>query len=178
VVLFSVKDVEMKRSDSILAHLRDILLLPVLVTVVIPYFIGTPENSAPFYLQLIGCIVGVVGLSLFLYTVILFKIIGRGTLAPWSPKQRLVVTGPYQYCRNPMITGVFLVLIGEVIFFQSSALASYALIFFTINTVYFILVEEPGLLERFGNEYREYKMHVPRWIPRLRPYHHLSLENN
>jgi protein-S-isoprenylcysteine O-methyltransferase Ste14 len=163
----------MKRPDSIVAHFRDILLLPVTVTVVIPYFIGVPENPAPFYLQLIGCAVGVTGLSLFLYTVILFKIIGSGTLAPWSPKQRLVVVGPYRYCRNPMITGVFFVLVGEMIFFQSSALLSYLFIFFAINTIYFILVEEPGLLERFGNDYREYKMHVPRWIPRLRPYHHL-----
>jgi protein-S-isoprenylcysteine O-methyltransferase Ste14 len=168
----------MKRPDSMMAHFRDILLLPVTVTVVIPYFIGVSENPTSGYLQMFGLMVGATGLSLFLYTVILFKIIGRGTLAPWSPKQRLVVVGPYQYCRNPMITGVFFVLIGEIIFFQSTALLSYAFIFFTINTIYFILVEEPGLLERFGNEYREYKMHVPRWIPRLRPYHHLSSGNN
>ncbi|HEY5825243.1 MAG TPA: isoprenylcysteine carboxylmethyltransferase family protein [Cyclobacteriaceae bacterium] len=162
----------MKKHASLLAHFRDILILPVMVTVVIPYFIDKPGNLPPGYLQFVGFVVGIAGLSLLLYTVILFKIIGRGTLAPWSPKQRLVITGPYRYCRNPMITGVFIILVGECIFFWSSALLSYLLIFFVINTIYFILVEEPGLKERFGNDYDEYKEHVPRWIPRLKPYHH------
>jgi protein-S-isoprenylcysteine O-methyltransferase Ste14 len=162
----------MKKHASLLAHLRDILILPTMVTVVIPCFIDKPENLPSGYLQFVGVVAGAAGLSLFLYTVILFKIIGRGTLAPWSPKQRLVITGPYRYCRNPMITGVFFILVGECIFFWSPALLSYLLIFFVINTIYFILVEEPGLQERFGNDYDEYKEHVPRWIPRLKPYHH------
>jgi len=163
----------MKRSASLLAHFRDILLLPVMVTVIIPYFIGKPENQPSGYLQFAGLVLGVAGLSLFLFTVILFKLIGRGILAPWSAKQRLVVIGPYRYCRNPMITGVFLILFGESVFFWSSALLSYAFIFFVINTIYFLLVEEPGLQERFGSDYDAYKVNVPRWFPRLRPYHHL-----
>jgi len=142
----------MKRSASLLAHLRDILLLPVMVTVVIPYWIGKPEVMPSVYLQLVGLLIGLGGLTLFLYTVLLFKIVGRGTLAPWSPKQKLVITGPYRYCRNPMITGVFFILIGETVFFWSPAFLMYAMLFFFINTFYFILVEEPGLQERFGDD--------------------------
>ena len=36
--------------------------------------------------------------------------------------------------------------------------------------VYIPLVEEPGLLKRFGEEYLTYKRNVPRWIPRLTPW--------
>jgi protein-S-isoprenylcysteine O-methyltransferase Ste14 len=158
---------------SLLSHLRDILILPVTVTCVVPYLFYNPgqgfipENA---WLQIAGIIILLAGSSLFLYTVYLFRKIGRGTLAPWSVKQKLVVYGPYRYCRNPMITGVLCVLIGESLIFHSSAILVWAFTFFIINTLYFLLSEEPGLEERFGEDYREYKRQVPRWIPRITPY--------
>jgi hypothetical protein len=33
--------------------------------------------------------------------------------------------------------------------------------------IYMPLVEEPGLLKRFGDEFEEYKKNVPRWLPRV-----------
>jgi protein-S-isoprenylcysteine O-methyltransferase Ste14 len=38
---------------------------------------------------------------------------GESTLAPWDPPRRLVVTGPYRFVRNPMISGVIFLLLGE-----------------------------------------------------------------
>jgi protein-S-isoprenylcysteine O-methyltransferase Ste14 len=35
---------------------------------------------------------------------------------------------------------------------------------------YIPLVEEHDLIERFGEEYKEYTQHVPRWMPRLTPW--------
>ncbi len=46
-------------------------------------------------------------------TIRLFVTVGKGTLAPWEPTQRLVVQGIYRHVRNPMISGVILVLLGE-----------------------------------------------------------------
>jgi len=100
----------------------------------------------------------------------LFINIGRGTLAPWSPTQKLVIFGPYRHVRNPMISSVLLVLLGESIAFGSLGIFIWFLLFFGINYIYFILSEEPGLERRFGGEYRIYKKNVPRWIPRLRPW--------
>jgi protein-S-isoprenylcysteine O-methyltransferase Ste14 len=96
---------------------------------------------------------------------------GDGTPAPWDPPQKLVIRGPYRHVRNPMITGVLLMLLAEALWFQSWPLALWMLIFFLGNFVYFPLVEEKGLEKRFGNDYREYKAHVPRWIPRLHPWY-------
>jgi len=70
-----------------------------------------------------------------------------------------------------MILGVLFVLCGESILFTSSSIGIWAVLFFIINTVYFIFSEEPGLEKRFGMEYVEYKMHVPRWIPRIKPWY-------
>jgi protein-S-isoprenylcysteine O-methyltransferase Ste14 len=162
----------MSKNSPVFAHVRDILILPFSVTCIIPYLIYDQHNRLPetIFFYIIGVILGCCGVVLFFYTVFLFKTIGKGTLAPWSEKQKLVIEGPYRYCRNPMITGVLFILVGEAFFFHSVNIFVWTTVFFTINTVYFLISEEPALYKRFGEEYKQYKMHVPRWIPALRPY--------
>lgn len=150
-------------------HLRDILLLPFTVTCVIPWLLH--DAPAPWFPQglavrIAGAVLMLAGLALFATTVALFVRTGRGTLAPWTPTQRLIVTGPYRYCRNPMISGVLFILLGETLLLRSPAIGIEAVVFFLINTAYFILKEEPALLNRFGDAYRSYQRDVPRWIPK------------
>jgi protein-S-isoprenylcysteine O-methyltransferase Ste14 len=118
----------------------------------------------------IGVLIALAGLALVVWTVRLFATLGRGTLAPWDPTARLVVRGPYRHVRNPMITGVALILTGEAVFFRSWGIAVELALFAVVNAIYFPLMEEPGLQRRFGAEYDEYRAHVPRWVPRLRPW--------
>jgi protein-S-isoprenylcysteine O-methyltransferase Ste14 len=110
------------------------------------------------------------GFALWLWTVRLFARVGRGTLAPWDPTERLVVEGPYRHVRNPMITAVTIVLAGEAALFGSSSLLIWLAAFVAINHVYFRVFEEPGLEARFGEEYRTYRRQVPRWLPRRTPW--------
>lgn len=164
-------------SPSILKHLRDIILLPFTVTFVVPYLLLNNKDVLiphSITIKIIGWLIAVAGAALFVYTVFLFKTIGQGTLAPWEPTQKLIVEGPYRYCRNPMISGVFFMLVGEGLMLYSVNILAWAVLFFIINTIYFIFVEERGLLHRFGSDYLHYKKHVPRWFPRLRPYRLLN----
>ena len=117
-------------------------------------------------MRALGAIVLLGGLFLFAWCVSLFARVGRGTLAPWDPTQNLVAVGPYEYVRNPMITGVAAILAGQALITGSRALAVWLLIFVAINFTYFVLIEEPSLARRFGAPYLEYKARVPRWIPR------------
>jgi protein-S-isoprenylcysteine O-methyltransferase Ste14 len=121
-------------------------------------------------LVVVGVVLIVLGLVLWVWTVRLFVRIGRGTLAPWDATRQLVVEGPYRRVRNPMITAVLAVLLGEAALFGSSALLIYAALFLGINWVWFVLEEEPGLERRFGDDYRCYRRNVPRWIPRRTPW--------
>jgi protein-S-isoprenylcysteine O-methyltransferase Ste14 len=161
------------KEPSLTKHLRDILILPFMVTVVIPSLIYNknqtfvPDN---IILKAAGIFFFLTGLYLFLWTNYLFKTFGKGTLAPWTVKQHLVIRGPYQYCRNPMITGVLFILIGETLFLHSTSILTWTCIFFFVHIFYFAFKEEPDLYKRFGEEYKTYKENVPRWIPRLRPY--------
>ncbi|MGH7449533.1 MAG: methyltransferase family protein [Longimicrobiales bacterium] len=154
------------------------MLLPFVVVVVVPVWLLTswPRldhrwNSVPFVYggRALGLLMFVAGLLLFSWCVVLFARVGRGTLAPWDPTQRLVAVGPYRHVRNPMISAVGAMLVGEALFFGSAMLAGWALLFVAINHVYFLASEEPGLHRRFGDAYVDYKRHVPRWLPRLRP---------
>jgi protein-S-isoprenylcysteine O-methyltransferase Ste14 len=70
-----------------------------------------------------------------------------------------------------MISGVVSILFGEALLMMSQPILTWAITFLTINLVFIPLFEEPQLRERFGESYIEYCRHVPRFIPRLRPWH-------
>ena len=154
----------------ILRHALAILALPVTVTIVVPAYIlaSTKQFAPPNFFQIVFAapFFGI-GLVLFYKTVSLFATIGQGTLAPWDPTRKLVIRGIYRHVRNPMISGVLAILLGEAILFGSLALFVWFVVFFIMNAIYLPLSEEPGLERRFGNDYLEYQKNVPRWIPRL-----------
>jgi len=162
-------------------HVRAILLLPGIVLVVIPatiiYLNGEDtfglEKSVPLtrlVLPLIGGGFIAAGIVLTSLTIRLFAAEGRGTLAPWNPPQRLVVQGIYRYVRNPMMLGVCSILFGEALLTASLPLFCWFAFFVIVVMIVIPLVEEPGLVRRFGHEYIAYKQNVPRWIPRRTPW--------
>ena len=156
-------------------HLIAILVLPFVMTILIPRWIirgygpVTAWSSGPMILlgHLLGGICFLLGFGLFLWCLCLFAARGKGTLAPWDPPKHLVITGPYRYVRNPMITGVLLMLSGEALFNGALSLGIWFLTFFLLNHVSMLVIEEPMLESRFGDEFRSYKSQVPRWIPRF-----------
>ncbi|MEJ0031461.1 MAG: isoprenylcysteine carboxylmethyltransferase family protein [Bacteroidota bacterium] len=161
------------KGPSLFAHLRDILLLPVMVTIVVPYLIfNSSQHSIPgsLLIQLVWTGDRTRWNHLvILHDHIVWQIWQRHTCSVAS-NAKLVIIGPYRYVRNPMISGVFFILIGESLVLHSTSILEWAGLFFLINTTYFILSEEPSLEDRFGEDYRQYKKHVGRWIPRLRAY--------
>ena len=155
--------------------LKAILILPFNVLVTIPavilYFCRFELISLSLSLEFILMLfLFAFGFFLVVWTMRLFAAVGKGSPAPWNPIDKLIVTGPYAYVRNPMLCGVFCILFAEALLFQSQALLIYTLIFIVINAIYFPLSEEKGLLKRYGEDYAEYKRNVPRFLPRLTPY--------
>lgn len=161
------------------ALVKAIILLPGTVLVFVPAIILALAHRANLAEQFItpayvlfwlALLPAAIGLGLAVWTITLFMKFGNGTPAPWDPPQKLVIRGPYRHVRNPMITGVLFMLLAEAMLFQSWPLTLWMGIFFMGNAIYFPLVEEKGLEKRFGEDYRIYKTHVPRWFPRLRPW--------
>ena len=121
-------------------------------------------------MQILAVTVAVLGLSLALWSVLVFAVVGRGTPFPFDPPRRLVVRGPYRFVRNPMAIGVGSALTGAALFYESWGLAAFVGMFFLIIHLFVVLYEEPTLRRMFGDEYAAYCDAVRCWWPRWKAY--------
>jgi len=124
-----------------------------------------------FRYGLINPVIGLIGIAvgwLFAnWTVKVQFSSGKGTPIPLMATQKLVITGPYTYCRNPMTLGTAAFYLGVAIWVGSLSALGLGLIYPVGILVYIKLIEEKELEERFGSEYLEYKRKTPFLIPRL-----------
>ena len=74
----------------------------------------------------------------------------------------------FRQFNNPMYVSVLTILIGEAIFFMSTAIIIEAGIFMVLVYLFVVFYEEPTLRRQFGESYDEYTQKVSRWIPRLK----------
>jgi protein-S-isoprenylcysteine O-methyltransferase Ste14 len=94
----------------------------------------------------------------------------KGTPVPFNPPPELVTNGPYRCSRNPMLTGVFLFLLGFGFAVNSVSLVLVFVPLFILANVWELkAIEEPELVKRLGDEYIEYRRRTPMFIPCLRP---------
>jgi protein-S-isoprenylcysteine O-methyltransferase Ste14 len=154
------------------------LILPLIVTVIVPSIFILKFNDhllAPIsvifgVILAVGIFLIFLGLGFVVYTNKSFFKVGKGTLAPWDPPKKLVEDDLYRYVRNPMISGLSMIILGESMIFYSIELFGFFIFVVIFNHIYFVYSEEPGLTKRFGNDYINYKKNVPRWIPRITPW--------
>jgi protein-S-isoprenylcysteine O-methyltransferase Ste14 len=144
-----------------------LLLLPYAIVQVEPLVGTSPLPYVhPILLWTLFWIAGSTGI----YCGMIFSIYGKGTPLPLDATTRFVVMGPYRYIRNPMaLLGIFQGLVVAFVF-RSPLVLAYA---FAGGIAWHCLArpwEEADLLRRFGEDYRQYKVAVNNWIPRLKPY--------
>jgi protein-S-isoprenylcysteine O-methyltransferase Ste14 len=155
-----------------------VLLFPATMTLVIPALIVLPAGvrgpqlgtALTFGLVTVGCLLIAAGLGMMIWTVVLFDRVGKGTLGlgpVMGEPVHLVVRGPYRHVRNPMITGVLCILLGEAAVTTSAALLGWFAIFLAFQLTVIPFWEEPHLVKRYGKEYVDFRRNVPRWIPRI-----------
>ena len=77
-----------------------------------------------------------------------------------------MVSGTFQYCRNPGYVAVISLVAGQGLLFPSGAVLIYTAFLWLAFHLFVRLYEEPDLRGRFGAEYEDYCRRVPRWIPR------------
>ena len=110
----------------------------------------------------LGVLVMAIGVALAVWALVWF----RRKRTPFEPRetpQALVVEGPYRINRNPMYTGMTLVLLGWAFHLGALSALVPALAFPFLITRRFILDEEAALEEQFGAEATQFFAQTRRW---------------
>jgi protein-S-isoprenylcysteine O-methyltransferase Ste14 len=139
-------------------------LLGVVPVLVIPKIPDLALASGPWNMAAI--LFWITGVGTLAWCAVDFVRKGSGTPLPLDPPKELVVSGFYQYVRNPMYVGALLIQVGNIIWFGSLAQAVYWLFLFIGFNLFIRANEEPYLRKTFGERYEAYCQEVPRWIPR------------
>ena len=93
----------------------------------------------------------------------------QGTPVPFNPPPKVIDTGPYRFVRNPMLTGVFLLLFGIGFALNSVSLVLvFTPLYVLLNIWELRHIEEPELVRRLGETYINYRQQTPMFIPGLR----------
>lgn len=105
------------------------------------------------------------GLLLELHSVAAF-VLRKTTITPLNPERAsvLVTSGFYRFTRNPMYLGMALLLAAVTLWTGSLTGFVVVPLFAAILTKVQIKPEEAALERIFGDDYRNYKAKVRRWI--------------
>lgn len=165
----------MNRRGALLGSFVFFWFAPATVAGVIPWTLTRwRAQAAPFgalVLPWLGYVLIGAGASIVVESFVRFAVKGLGTPAPVAPTVRLVVSGLYRYVRNPMYLGVLSVIVGQALVMGSALLLQYAVVVWLSFFAMVVLYEEPNLQHRFADSYERYRVNVPRWWPRTRPWH-------
>jgi len=110
----------------------------------------------------------VLGIPWIVWAIAWQLIKGKGTPVPIVPTKHFLQNGPYRFVRNPMMLGFFLYLLGWAFRWNQWGSLIVAVDVEILLCLEIRFIEEPELVGRFGDAYREYKKETPFIIPRLR----------
>ena len=141
-------------------------LIVFVILLVASYIIG--EFIIPKYvllnlLNLIGIIGLIISLAIFFTSLNLFNSYKENPI-PQANTKRIIKTGIFAYCRNPMYLAFISFHFSMFLTFENVAnLLSAVGLFIWINN-YVIPIEENFLMENFGDEYDRYRKAVKKWF--------------
>lgn len=124
------------------------------------------SHSADDYYELFCVLVSLMGILIRVLTI---GFVQRGTSGRNKRAQHaqaLNTTGMYSICRNPLYLGNYMVFLGITLLGQSWELTIINTFLFIAMHVPIIMTEEKYLLEKFGDQYRDYASVTPCFVPR------------
>lgn len=147
-----------------------VLLIPFVLVRIAPSIdgsLGFPSIALGLPGLIAGGICIAIGLVYALWSISSQLFRASGTPLPMMPTQKLLITAPFDQCRNPMSFGTILLYLGMSIIISSIAAIGIVVLFTALLVSYIRLIEEKELEARFGEDYIEYRSRTPFIIPRL-----------
>lgn len=150
--------------------LQIILSVPVVMMIYVPIILlcleygKLPSFPLSFEQNMLAFVLFWSGCGIWGWCFYLFRKEGRGSPLPNNPAKQLIKSGPFKFSRNPMIIALWAILLGETIAFESLYLFVWTALIVVASILYIIRIEEPQLLEKFGQRYMEYRADVRRFF--------------
>ena len=142
------------------------ILLSAFVYILAPSWLAWAALPLPPALRWFGVGIGIGSVFLLFWV---HRTLGRNFAAPGiiQARQTLIISGPYHWVRHPMYT-TFFTISATVALVATNWIIIIMCLLFGILLPSVIQTEEQTLLEKFGDEYREYMQRTGRFLPRLR----------
>jgi protein-S-isoprenylcysteine O-methyltransferase Ste14 len=135
-----------------------------LLGLAVDYFVQGPATGLPWSLRLpAGTVLVLIGFAVPLVASAQFRM-ANTDVRPWKPSTALVTTGIYRYTRNPMYASLTLIFLGVALLADSVITLALLPPLLVVIATAVIRREEHYLEITFGEEYRQYKRRVRRWI--------------
>ena len=137
-----------------------------LISFVLMWFL---DSYLPVYVYLqspwtyLGILPVVAGVAIAMVAVGRFKRAQTG-IVPFDEATTLVTKGLYQYTRNPMYLGMFMILSGLAFMLGSISPLLPLGLFMLVIRYNFVAGEERFLEDAFGQDYLDFKTKVRRWL--------------
>ncbi len=139
-----------------------LVLIHVALAFLLQWFVPLPL-PVPSVVQTAGFLLALLGFMFGLGALIAFRR-ARTTLDPHGPADRLVTFGIYRFTRNPIYLGFVFMLVGIPL----NAGTYWGILLTPILVLLFdrlvIEREEGFLVHTFGEEYKDYRAKVRRWL--------------
>ena len=129
--------------------------------------IGLAKLDFGIFNLLIGGILIAIGLLYAFWSISDQLFLAQGTPIPVMATQKLLVTGPFKQCRNPMTFGTLALYLGISITARSITAIGLVIVLAVLLILYLKLLEEKELEMRFGEAFSTYKQQTPFLIPRF-----------
>ena len=123
----------------------------------------------PLALRALGLILSIVGVSMLLYSIYSFGFLRTARIPEVFPvkyERKLIKEGIYSIIRHPLYLSELCIILGNFLISGVLSLLLFFLIWILILP-HLLRWEEEGLIQRFGEEYMEYKRKVGGIIPRF-----------
>jgi protein-S-isoprenylcysteine O-methyltransferase Ste14 len=147
-----------------------VILLPLLLLSLGPALDQTFNFTNPspgIWPSIIGVVMMLVGAVFALWSIADQLVKAAGTPLPVMATQKLLITGPFKLCRNPMSFGTITMYLGLGVTIFSPGTVAIVIVLSALLILYIKRVEEKELQIRFGEAYRVYRESTPFLIPRF-----------
>ena len=165
----SGEDISDKEEGSVILGLRKVFGLTLWLSMLIyfnnPAWMAWSQLPLPGWVRWLGVALMALCVPLFYW---IFRSLGKNVTKTVAIREEhtLVVNGPYRWVRHPLYTIGFLSFVGLSLltanwFMLLLILLTFAILFMRTP------IEEAKLIERFGDEYRQYMKETGRYFPKL-----------